>query len=203
MPISFFSKTHIPGDADALAIEVSFINILISGKPRVGKTTLIKKVVFHFHRNVVGGFYTQEILQHGQRIGFAISTFDGKVGILAHRDYVSPFKVGKYKVNMVDLEGVAVRAIEDAIDEGKDLIVIDEIGKMELFSENFKQSVLHALEDEVPVVGTIMAQNHPFTDKIKRRKDVKVLTATLKNRGVLSKKILERLGIGFRYMYDK
>jgi len=180
---------------------VSIINILISGKPGIGKTTVIKKVVFHFQRNIVGGFYTQEIRKDKERIGFAISTFDGKVGILAHKDYVSAYAVGKYKVNMEDLEEVAVKSIEDALDEGKDIIIIDEIAKMELFSKKFKEMVEEALDEDVPVVATIMQQGDPYSDKIKKREDVKILTATSKNRENLHIKVLENIGAARRYLY--
>ena len=190
----FFYCTHTP------SVEVCFINILITGKPGVGKTTLIKKVVFHFQRKMVGGFYTQEILKDKERTGFAISTFDGKVGILAHKDYVSAYRVGKYKVNMDDLEEVAVKSIEDALDEGKELIIIDEIGKMELFSDRFKKVVEEALNEEMPVIGTIMKAENPFCDRIKARDDVKMLTINAHNRDTLHTKVLESLGTGSLYM---
>lgn len=105
-------------------------------------------------------------------MGFAIETLDGNKGILAH--------VSKYKVNLKDIEEVCA----PSLDLKGDLIVIDEIGKMELFSEKFKQKVIESL-DTGKVIATIMERPHPFADKIKRRKDVKVVTVTEENRNEL------------------
>ena len=154
------------------------MNILITGKPGVGKTTLILKVVQDYQN--VHGFFTREIRKNRKRVGFAIETLDGKKGILAHVDIQSPFRVSKYKVNLKDIEKICIPSITK---EG-DLIVIDEIGKMELFSEEFKQKVIEAL-DTGKVVATIMERPNLFCDKIKNRKDVNLFTVTEENRNNL------------------
>ena len=155
-----------------------FMNILITGKPGVGKTTLILKVVQDYQD--VHGFFTREIRKNRKRVGFSIETLDGKKGILAHVDIQSPFRVSKYKVNLKDIKKILIPSIKK---EG-DLIVIDEIGKMELFSEEFKQKVIEAL-DTGKVVATIMERPNLFCDKIKSRKDVKMFTVTEENRNNL------------------
>jgi nucleoside-triphosphatase len=154
------------------------MNILITGKPGVGKTTLIQKVV-QGHENLCG-FFTKEIRENRKRVGFAIETMDGRKGVLAHVSIKSPFRVSKYGVNLEDIDEVCVPSLSV---EGC-LIIIDEIGKMELFSEKFKQKVEEAL-DTGKVVATIMEQSHPFTDKVKRRKDVKVFVLTEDKRNEL------------------
>jgi len=59
-------------------------HILITGKPRSGKTTLIKNLIPIAKENYsVAGFYTEEILEKGKRIGFNIRTLEGETGILA------------------------------------------------------------------------------------------------------------------------
>jgi nucleoside-triphosphatase len=151
------------------------MNILITGKPGIGKTTLIQKVVQSCDN--VAGFYTKEIRKNGRRVGFAIVTMDGKSGVLAHADIDSPFRVSKYKVNIPDIENICV----PSIDFNADIIVIDEIGKMELYSESFKDIVLKAL-DTKNVVATIMERSHPFCNTIKKRKDTTVYTVTKENR---------------------
>jgi len=144
----------------------------------VGKTTVIQKAIQG--RQNVNGFFTKEIRKKGKRIGFAIETVDGKTGVLAHINIQSPFRVSKYRVNLKDIEEICV----PSLDVDGDLIVIDEIGKMELFSEQFKQKVVEAL-DTGKVIATIMERPHPFTDTIKRRNDVKLFTVTEENRNNL------------------
>jgi nucleoside-triphosphatase len=154
-------------------------NILITGKPRVGKTTLIQRLVEHL--DSAGGFYTQEITRNHVREGFKIITLEGGEGILAKKSMPSPFRVGKYGVFTKDLEEIGVKAIEEAI-LTKDVIVIDEIAKMELFSPRFKEIVINALDCPKPVLGVIQVSNHPFLDRIRKRKDVTIYELTVHNR---------------------
>ncbi|MDZ7262785.1 MAG: NTPase [candidate division KSB1 bacterium] len=142
------------------------INILLTGKPGVGKTTLIQRIL-RISKLKPGGFYTQEIRERNARVGFEIITLSGQRGILSHINVKSPYRVGKYRVHLEDLDRVAVVEIWRALRE-EELVVIDEIGKMELFSEKFKQAVLAALNSEKPVLGTIMLGSTAFVDTIKR-----------------------------------
>lgn len=164
-------------------------NILITGRPGIGKTSVILKVVQQFPGRM-GGFITGEIKRSGKRVGFELETLDGKKGILAHIDVKSPYKVSRYRVNIDDLEKIGVKSIENAIIDC-DLIVIDEIGKMELVSPHFKYTVLEALNSDVKVLATITLSNLPFVIKIKNRKNVKILEVTIKNREYLHKEILD------------
>ncbi len=166
-------------------------NILITGKPRVGKTSLILKVVKELPKKI-GGFITKEIKKSGKRVGFELETLDGKKGILAHIDVKSPYKVSRYRVNIDDLEKIGVKSIKNAL-EDCEIIVIDEIGKMELFSSNFKNVVLKALNSNVKLLATITQSNLPFISDIKSRKDVKILEVTVRNREYLHKEILSSL----------
>ena len=97
-----------------------------------------------------GGFYTEEIRVMDRRMGFRIITLDGKDGILAHVDCNSNYKVGKYRVDLDSFESVAIPTLEKAIKD-KAIIVIDEIGKMELFSMKFKELVSNILDGEKPL----------------------------------------------------
>jgi nucleoside-triphosphatase len=165
------------------------MNILITGKPGVGKTTLIHTVIQKYQN--VEGFFTKEIRKNRRRVGFEIETLGDKTGVLAHVNIKSPFRVSKYSVNLKDVEEICVPSLNlDA-----DLIVIDEIGRMELFSEKFKQKVIKAL-DTGKVIATIMEHSHPFTDQIKARKDSKLFVVTKENRNELIsvlQKELERM----------
>jgi len=119
-------------------------NILLTGPPGAGKTTLIMRVIEKIKNMGVGGFYTEEIREKGVRTGFKILTLDGNEGILSHVDHDSRVRVGRYRVNIDDLENIAVKSILDSL--GKDTIIIDEVGRMELVSEKFRDAVMKALD---------------------------------------------------------
>lgn len=164
---------------------------LLTGSPGVGKTTLIKEVLTRVNKRA-GGFYTQEIRSGGIREGFKIITLDGKEAVLAHVALTTPYRVGKYGVDLNNLENVAVAAIHKAIEQS-DLIVIDEIGKMELFSPLFKEAVLKAINSSKKVLGTIMLKPDPFADAIKRHPAVNVIVLTRDNRDKVAARILDWL----------
>jgi nucleoside-triphosphatase len=166
------------------------MNILITGRPGVGKTTLIKEISHKIGENK-GGFYTEEIRKSGRRIGFRIKTLDGKTGLLSGIDVESPYRVGKYKVDLEDFENTALPAVEDALSNSK-AVIIDEIGPMELFSRRFKELVVKALDSPNPVIATIKLKRSKFIDKVKTRDDTvlydlgrtdkeEILAAVLKN----------------------
>jgi len=102
--------------------------------------------------------------------------------------------VGKYKVNLKDLEEIGVSALEKGIKEKK-VVLIDEIGKMELFSEKFKRIVLKALNSENKVLATIILKRNPFCDKIKQRKDTKIFYLKRENFQKIKKEIENYLKI--------
>jgi len=166
-------------------------NILITGKPGSGKTTLIAEMLKELSLDA-GGFYTQEIREKGERKGFKITPLNGKEGILAHIDIESPYRVSKYKVNFKDLEEIGVNSILRSIKENK-IVVIDEIAKMELFSEKFKKAVITALNSKNRVLATIKLTPSRFTEQIKSRKDTRVFHLDRENREKVKKEIIKLL----------
>ena len=168
-------------------------NILLTGKPGVGKTTLIKRAIRGWEGEI-GGFYTEEIREGKTRVGFKIRSTAGEEAILAHVDCESPFRVPRYGVNVEAFERVGVAAIEHAIEESA-LIVMDELGRMELFSKRFRQMALKALDAPQPVLGVLQDRHTPFLDAIRARDDVEIITVTPQNRDRLVETIRERLGL--------
>lgn len=164
---------------------------LLTGRPGVGKTTLVRRVVDRLDQ-LAGGFYTRELREGGQRVGFEIVTLDGQTATLAHVDIDSRHHVSKYGVDVAALDRVGVPAIRRAMKAGA-LVVIDEIGKMELFSDAFKAAVLEALDNQSPVLGTITRGRHPWAKRIKQRDDVDVIQVTLKNRDELVNHLAKQL----------
>ncbi len=148
--------------------------ILITGMPGSGKTTLIKKVAAEIDISHCG-FFTGEIRVRGNRQGFEIESFSGKRAIMAHIDIDSPYRVSKYGVDIAAFEKIALREVESAI-ENRRLLIIDEIGKMELFSEKFRQLLLNAFNSDIKLVATIMYKSNPFCDKLKKMPGTRLYT---------------------------
>lgn len=148
------------------------MNVLITGPPGCGKTTLTKKILPFF--SGASGFFTEEIRERGVRVGFSIQTLDGFRGILAHKDSSSPIKVGRYGVNLADIE-------ESCRHIGKGEAIIDEIGKMELHSATFRKLILEKLEEKT-LFATIMDAPHPFCDMVKSRRNVALYRLTPQTR---------------------
>jgi len=128
-------------------------------------------------RGKAGGFYTEEIRSRGIRQGFRLVTLDGQSAILAHIDIHSPYRVSKYGVDIDGLDRVGVSALRRAVREC-DLVVVDEIGKMELFSDNFKTAVLDMMDSGKRVLGTIMLSPNPWADRIKCQPQVNLAVVT-------------------------
>ncbi|MBE0416114.1 MAG: NTPase [Dehalococcoidia bacterium] len=164
---------------------------LLTGDPGVGKTTIIKQALNKVQARA-GGFFTEEIRAGRVRQGFRIVTLDGHSAILAHIDIKSPYRVSKYGVDIESLDKVGVAAIREAIKKC-DLVVIDEIGKMELFSPYFKEAVLEAINSEKRVLGTIMRTSHPWADEIKRHPNVALISLTKANQEQVLGQVLEWL----------
>jgi len=170
------------------------MKIVLTGKPGIGKTTVVKKVVEHF-KDKACGFFTEEIRdREGKRRGFAVVTLDGKRGVLASKEGSSPFRVGSYHVFIEEFEKIALPQLEKALHE-KCLTVIDEIGKMELFSDRFEKIVREVFSTkDLPVLATVPLKNvHPVVSWIKRLPDVLLVEVTYSNRGTLPEKIINLL----------
>jgi nucleoside-triphosphatase len=168
-------------------------NILITGLPGVGKTTLIKKLLDELKHLHPVGFYTAEIREEGMRKGFELISFDGRKGLLSHIDVKSPCRVGKYKVD--------VKGFEDFLDSisffnpSNHLIMIDEIGKMECLSDQFKKLLKEILDYEKWVIATIVLKGNELIKEIKRRNDVMLYEIKQSNRDSLLSEILEEIGV--------
>jgi nucleoside-triphosphatase len=156
-------------------------NVLVTGRPGVGKTTLVRAVLEALGVRAMG-FVTREIREGGDRVGFSIADLEGgPTGVLARVDLVSPYRVGRYGVNRDDLERIGVAALDHAVGCAR-LVVMDEIGRMELCSEPFQRAVGRALDRPVPVLATVQDRTNSFLDAIRARDDVELLRITEEDR---------------------
>lgn len=170
--------------------------LLLVGRPGVGKTTVIRAVADGLGDRA-GGFYTEEIRGPGGRKGFQLVTLDGPQAMMAHvtlRGGGRP-AVGRYGVDVAAIERVGVAALRRAMDAGR-IVVIDEIGKMELFCGPFKEAVLQAVGGPHPVLATAMAKPHPWVDALKALPAVEIWEVTVASRDGLPERVLHWAAAG-------
>jgi nucleoside-triphosphatase len=169
--------------------------LLLTGNPGVGKTTVLMKTVNALKESgyKVGGIISREVREGGTRVGFEIVDLrSSKRGWLAHVNQKSGPRVGKYRVNIEDLAAIGARAILDAV-ENCDVIAIDEIGPMELFSEKFKEAVRKALESRKLVIAIVhWKARDVLIGEARKREDAEIITVTYENREKLHEAIVEK-----------
>jgi nucleoside-triphosphatase len=141
----------------------------------------------------VGGMISREVREGGARVGFEILDLNSSErGWLAHVNQKRGPQVGKYRVNITDLNNIGAEAIIYAV-ENCDVVAIDEVGPMELFSEKFRDAVRRALESPKLVMAVMhwKAQDKLINDA-KNMKDTEIITVTAENREQLSQIIAEK-----------
>jgi nucleoside-triphosphatase len=167
-------------------------NLLLTGLPGCGKTTVVQGVIERVGNRRLAGFYTQELRRKGQRVGFEAVGLGGSSAVLAHIDCRSSKRVGRYGADLGAFEDL-VRKELGAQSQDVDLFVIDEIGKMECFSRLFVTIASGALDSPVPLLATIAAKGSGFIAQVKARPDVELLTVTRENRAELPGGLADRL----------
>ncbi len=170
-------------------------NILVTGSPGVGKTTLIVDLVewaAQQEKLTVKGFYTSEIREQGRRKGFEIHTTEDEHDILAHVDIDSPHRVSKYKVDVERFESIIEPLFSDS-SSGNVLYVIDEIGKMECFSKSFTGIVEDLVDSKNPLIATIAQKGGGFIKEVKKRPDCEIITLNRDTFGKVAQNITSRI----------
>ncbi|WP_030259070.1 MULTISPECIES: nucleoside-triphosphatase [Streptomyces] len=173
--------------------------ILLEGRPGTGKTTAIRRLATLLRIREAAGFTTQEIRAGGARVGFSLETLAGRRAVLAHVDLPGPPRVGRYGVDLEVMERLALPALAwiapdpTAAPSPRKLVLVDELGRMELAYRPFEDAVRALFAAEVDVVATVQAQHGPLTDALKHRADIEVLQLTRANRDRLPEQLAARL----------
>jgi nucleoside-triphosphatase len=162
-------------------------NILITGIPGCGKTTLFKRLVQAFRHLEPVGFYTQEIREGGVRKGFSITGLDGSSGLLAHLDLSGEFRVGRYGVDVTGFEDFISRI--PFSDHRSRVVMIDEIGKMECFSRKFQRIISKVLASDKIFIATIALKGAGLIAEIKSRRDIRLFEVTRNNQNTIISQI--------------
>uniref|UniRef100_A0A8C7YZ77 Nucleoside-triphosphatase, cancer-related n=1 Tax=Oryzias sinensis TaxID=183150 RepID=A0A8C7YZ77_9TELE len=181
-------------------------HVFLTGPPGVGKTTLVQKACEALSSSGVGveGFYTEEVREGGRRVGFDVVTLAGERGLLSRirggpAASHSKHTVGPYAVDLPSFERVALplfRNLRSAARSSTKVFVIDEIGKMELFSQSFVRAVSQTLDSPCVILGTIpVPKGRPLglVEEVRSRRDVKVFHVSKENRDALLPDIVAAL----------
>jgi len=162
--------------------------LLLTGIPGIGKTTVVKKAAASLADLTISGFYTEEIRINHVRQGFALVTLNGDRVVMAHVDSDSAFRVGKYGVDVAAIN----RAVQITLTENRntDLFIIDEIGKMECYSDLFVKKMTSLLDFEKPVMATIALKGSGFISAVKNRPGILLWQITKKNRDEIVERIV-------------
>ena len=165
--------------------------LLLTGKPGVGKSTLLKNIINQIS-DPMCGFFTSEIRENNRRTGFSITTLSGQQSVLSSISFQSSDypKVGAYGVSIENINKYVVSEIRNGMANKVPVMVIDEIGKMELMSYQFHNAIQDLMRSDCIVIGTIMENHNYKADKIKQLPNVHILQVTYENRNTLIKKIL-------------
>lgn len=162
--------------------------LLLTGRPGVGKTTVIRKVAVSLAGRRLGGFYTEEIRVAGERRGFRLWTLDGRQGVMASVDLRGKDRVGRYGVDIAVIDELAATAL--AVRPGTSVYLVDEIGKMECLSPAFVKAMRALLESPKTVVATIAQRGGGFIAEVKEREDADLLDVTPGSRDELPQRVL-------------
>ncbi|MEG2338680.1 MAG: nucleoside-triphosphatase, partial [Clostridium sp.] len=174
-------------------------NILLTGHPGVGKTTLLYKIIERLNLSI-GGFkvdrYINQIGSTETKTFILSSLFNG----------IDNFKIAKvrstdssFDMNIFpeEFEKASIAIINRSIME-RDVIVLDEIGVMESNSPLFKQSIIDSFESPKLVIGILKGRDAPFLNSIRNRDDVDIINVTCENRSSLLQTILDMLQNHFK-----
>ncbi len=166
--------------------------ILLTGPPGCGKTTAMTRLAELLQERHVAGFYTQEIREADQRIGFEAVTFSGQKALLGSIHKKSWVSVGRYGVDVLGFAELILPELDQNPDE-VDVFLIDEIGKMECFCPSFVSSIQRLLDLDVPLVAAVSLHGKGFIREVKTRADVEVIQITPENRDQIPNIVFDKL----------
>ncbi|WP_219834102.1 nucleoside-triphosphatase [Paenibacillus sp. R14(2021)] len=169
---------------------------LLTGKARLGKSTAMKAILQQLGPGRCGGFFTEEMRDASDRIGFRCVTADGDSEIIASVASASPLRIGRYGVEVERFEAIALPAIRRSL-QHKQITLIDEIGFMQVLSEPFAQLLEEiVLNERYLIAGTVCLDSHPVIDRIKRAPGIELVMLTEDNRDGMAERFIRGMELG-------
>jgi nucleoside-triphosphatase len=165
-------------------------HLLFTGTPGSGKSTAVLRLARLLDRPP-RGFYTEEIREDGERRGFRLVAFDGTSAVIAHVDFPKTHRVSKYGVDVAAIDAACEKTLVPR--RGDEVYLVDEIGKMECFSERFVERVRGLLDSRLTVVASVASKGSGFIGEVKRRDDCELWTLTRGNRDAMPQRVLDWL----------
>jgi nucleoside-triphosphatase len=162
-------------------------NILITGMPGSGKTTIIRKLCIIFKEFNPVGFITSEVIEENNIVGFEVSNLFGDSRVFAHTKIKSKVSVGKYKIDLRIFDDFLDKTFSKEKKTG--LYIIDEISKIECASKKFSKLIIELLESERPVIAAIADKGTGLISDIKKREDVALYEINGHNRDLRIKEL--------------
>ena len=163
-------------------------NVLITGAPGIGKTSLISRLYRDLTPLVIKGFYKKAIHEYQILKGYRLATFDFQELVLAHIHIVGPDRFEDFGLNLDGFEKLIINQLSP--DPNVELFLVDEIGVMECTSLQFRQIILKVINSDIPLIATLASLNVLDILKIRNRKDISILNMTHKNREFIWKDVL-------------
>jgi nucleoside-triphosphatase len=168
-------------------------SIILTGAPGIGKTTIVMDVAQKLKaRGVrIGGVASREVRTNNVRIGFEfIDLATNDRDVLASVTGNGP-RVGKYFVNLTGCRFAADRVKNALINS--DVIICDEVGPMELKSNEFIDTVRYLLKtDKKAIVVIHQKLEHPLIREF-REKPNSLININIGNREKVAKILLNEL----------
>lgn len=163
------------------------MKILLTGKPGVGKSTILKKVATDLKMSKYGVVAKEIRDGQNQRIGFEAVTFDGRSIIFAHKfAFKTEFTVGEYYVDVKAIDDFIVPELRKGLDKSNSIVLIDEIGRMQSFSDEFLNIVGYLFQSKSNLLATIVLKDEPRSLKFKKYPGVVLIEVNDKNREYLA-----------------
>jgi nucleoside-triphosphatase len=172
-------------------------HLLLTGPPGCGKTTVVQRLLELLGDLRLAGFYTQELRQQGQRVGFEAIGLSGQRAILAHIQSRSRYRVGRYGVEPGARETLVQAELVRPAGE-VDAFLIDEIGKMELLCPSFVEVVPRLLDGPIPVLATVALRGQGLIARVKERPDIRLIDISHQDRDTLPEELERWLRIRVR-----
>lgn len=168
---------------------------VVTGPPGIGKSAFVSKVIMRLKSRgiIVGGCTTLEKRVKGARVGFELRDLStGNTGELASVSGKLGPRVGKYRVNLGDLSSVGAQGLSRAA-TSSEVIVIDELGPMELVGPEFRRSAKLCIDSGKPLVAVVHERlDDDLINEVKEKAN-EVMVLSLENRDALVEELTEAL----------